>query len=94
VSRVENLIQEKLQDSGLCFCLSSTFQNSAWLEFRYTALMLLLYWSIFNDWKNKISIENKWWKNWNERRESQINDFLFYFLDMHVEGTYIWREWN
>jgi hypothetical protein len=29
VSRVENLIQEKLQDSGLSFCLSSTFQNSA-----------------------------------------------------------------
>jgi hypothetical protein len=51
VSRVENLIQEKLQDSGLSFCLSSTFQNSAWLEFRYTALMLLLYWSIFNGWK-------------------------------------------
>jgi hypothetical protein len=22
------------------------------------------------------------------RGESQINDFLFYFLDMHVEGTY------
>ncbi|KAJ7002527.1 cytosolic sulfotransferase 15-like [Populus alba x Populus x berolinensis] len=29
VSRVENLIQEKLQDSGLSFCLSSAFQNSA-----------------------------------------------------------------
>ncbi|KAL9351134.1 hypothetical protein Peur_058389 [Populus x canadensis] len=29
VSRVENLIQEKFQDSGLSFCLPSAFQNSS-----------------------------------------------------------------